>query len=121
MRGTGQEPRDYRQLQPRAEAAIAMLNWYRASPMEVLPIDAAYALPAGWKPYPLPKQTIPTLVIWAMDDFALPPANLEGMDELIEDLTIVQVPGVGHFVQWEAPQAFNAALDTFLARTGDGD
>ena len=101
-------------------AALAMLNWYRASPMEVLPIDAPYELPAGWRPYPLPKQTIPTLVIWAMDDFALPPANLEGMDELIEDLTIVQVPGVGHFVQWEAPQAFNAALDSFLARTRDG-
>ena len=103
------------------EAAIAMLNWYRASPMEVLALDAPYALPEGWKPYPLPKQTIPTLVIWAMDDFALPPANLEGMDELIEDLTIVRVPGVGHFVQWEAPQVFNAALDTFLTRTGDGD
>ena len=103
------------------EAAIAMLNWYRASPMEVLPPEAPYELPAGWQPFPLPKQTIPTLVIWAMDDFALPPANLEGMDELIEDLTIVQVPGVGHFVQWEAPQAFNAALDAFLARTADGD
>ena len=103
------------------EAAIAMLNWYRASPMEVLPPDAPYELPAGWKPFPLPQQTIPTLVIWAMDDFALPPANLDGMAELIDDLTIVQVPGVGHFVQWEAPQAFNAALDAFLAQTAGGD
>ena len=103
------------------EAAIAMLNWYRASPMEVLPPDAPYELPAGWQPFPLPQQTIPTLVIWAMDDFALPPANLDGMAELIDDLTIVQVPGVGHFVQWEAPQAFNAALDAFLAQTAGGD
>ena len=103
------------------EAAIAMLNWYRASPMEVFPPDAPYELPAGWKPFPLPQQTIPTLVIWAMDDFALPPANLDGMAELIDDLTIAQVPGVGHFVQWEAPQAFNAALDAFLAQTAGGD
>ena len=102
-------------------AAIAMLNWYRASPMEVLPLDAPYELPTGWQPFPLPRQVIPTLVIWAMDDFALPPANLDGMADLIEDLTIVQVADAGHFVQWEAPQAFNAALDAFLARTAGGD
>ena len=102
------------------DAAIAMLNWYRASPMEVLPLDAPYELPAGWQPFPLPQQTIPTLVIWAMDDIALPPANLDGMDALIDDLTIARIPGAGHFVQWEAPEAFNAALDAFLARTADG-
>lgn len=99
------------------EAAIAMLNWYRASPMDVPPIDAPYEIPAGWQPPALPRLTIPTLVIWAMDDFALPPANLEGLDELIDDLTLVQVPGSGHFVQWEAPEAVNAALDAFLGRT----
>ncbi len=102
------------------EAAIAMLNWYRASPMEVLPMDAPFELPANWTPFPLPKQTIPTLVVWAMDDFALPPANLDGLDELITDLTVARIPGSGHFVQWEAPEAFNAALSAFLARTADG-
>lgn len=59
------------------EAAIAMLNWYRASPMEVLDMDAPYELPAGWQPPPLPKLAIPTLVIWAMDDIALPPPTLK--------------------------------------------
>ena len=97
------------------EAAIAMLNWYRASPMEVLDMDAPYALPAGYQPPALPKLTIPTLVVWAMEDIALPAANLEGLDEVIEDLTLVQVPGCGHFVQWEAPDAVNTALDAFLA------
>ncbi len=101
------------------EAAIAMLNWYRASPMEVLDMDAPYELPGDWQPLALPKLTIPTLVIWAMDDLALPPVNLEGMDELIDDLTIARVSDSGHFVQWEAPGAVNAALDEFLARTAD--
>lgn len=100
------------------EAAIAMLNWYRASPMEVLDMDAPYALPAGYQPVPIPKLTIPTLVVWAMDDIALPPANLEGMDELIDDLTVVKVPGSGHFVQWEAPDQVNAAMEAFLASKG---
>lgn len=102
------------------EASIAMLNWYRASPMEVLDMDAPYELPANWQPLPLPRLTIPTLVIWAMDDIALPPVNLEGMDELIGDLTVVEVPGSGHFVQWEAPEAVNAALEQFLIRTENG-
>lgn len=102
------------------EAAFAMLNWYRASPVDVLPLDLPYELPADWKPYPIPRLTIPTLVIWALDDHALPPANLDGMDEIIDDLTVVKVPDCGHFVPWEAPQAVNAALDAFLARTADG-
>ncbi|MEN9717686.1 MAG: hypothetical protein RIQ99_564, partial [Pseudomonadota bacterium] len=99
------------------EAAIAMLNWYRASPMQVLAMDAPYALPAGWKPVSIPQLTIPTLVIWALDDHALPPENLEGMDAIIDDLTVVKVPNCGHFVPWEAPTAVNAALDQFLDRT----
>jgi pimeloyl-ACP methyl ester carboxylesterase len=102
------------------EASIAMLNWYRASPMEVLDMEAPYELPAGWTPPALPRLTIPTLVVWAMEDTALPAANLDGLDELIEDLTLVQVPGCGHFVQWEAPAEVNAALDAFLTRTDNG-
>jgi len=102
------------------EASIAMLNWYRASPMEVLDMDAPYEIPAGWTQPALPKLTIPTLVVWAMDDIALPAANLDGLDEVIADLTLVKVPGCGHFVQWEAPDEVNAALDAFLTRTAHG-
>ena len=101
------------------EAAIAMLNWYRASPMEVLDLNAPYELPAGWKPIPLPTLTIPTLVIWALDDIALPPANLDGLEDYVTDLTIERVPDSGHFVQWEAPQQVNTALDAFFAKTAN--
>ncbi len=101
------------------EAAVAMLNWYRASPMDVPPLDAPYGLPAGYKSVPIPDLKIPALVIWAMDDLALPPENLDGMDAIIPDLTVVKVPDCGHFVPWEAPGAVNAALDEFLARTAN--
>ena len=100
------------------DAAFGMLSWYRASPIDIPPVDAPYELPAGWAPPPLPPLTIPTLVIWAMDDLALPPENLEGLDKAISDLTVVEVPDCGHFVPWEAPAAVNAAMDEFLARTG---
>ncbi|WP_126175583.1 alpha/beta fold hydrolase [Tsuneonella rigui] len=99
------------------DAAFAMLNWYRASPIDIPPLDAPYELPAGWSPPPLPNLTIPTLVVWGMNDLALPPENLEGLDEIIDDLTVVEVPGSGHFVPWEAAGEVNAAIEDFLTRT----
>ncbi|MFW1447848.1 hypothetical protein ACEWAJ_24545, partial [Vibrio parahaemolyticus] len=63
------------------EAGIAMLNWYRASPVTVPPPDAPYELPADFRPRRVPPLTIPTLVVWALDDEALPPENLDGLDE----------------------------------------
>ena len=101
------------------EACFGMLNWYRASPIDVPPMDAPFAVPAGYTPPRLPDLKIPTLVIWALEDLALPASNLDGLGAIIPDLTVVQVPDCGHFVIWEAPQAVNAALDAFLARTAD--
>lgn len=100
------------------EAAFGMLNYYRASPIDVPDMDAPFAPPEGWSPPALPALTIPTLVIWAMDDLALPPENLDGLNEVVSDLTLVEVPGCGHFVPWEAPDAVNAAMEDFFARTG---
>lgn len=96
------------------DACFGMLNYYRASQMVVPPMDAPFELPADYTPPTLPKLTIPTLVIWAMDDLALPPENLEGLEDVIDPLTIRKVPGCGHFVSWEAPGEVNAAMDAFL-------
>ena len=99
------------------DAAFGMLNYYRASPMYVPTMDEPFALPSDYAPPPLPNLQIPTLVIWAMDDMALPPANLDGLDEIITNLTIEQVRDCGHFVPWEAPEKVNAAMEQFLERT----
>ena len=72
----------------------------------------------GPRDAPVPPLTIPTLVVWALDDIALPPENLDGIEQMVTDLTLVRVPGCGHFVPWEAPGAVNAAMDEFLGRTG---
>jgi pimeloyl-ACP methyl ester carboxylesterase len=97
------------------DAAFGMLNYYRASPIDVPDMDAPFAVPEGWTPPALPKLTIPTLVIWALNDLALPPENLDGLEDIIDPLTIVRVPDCGHFVPWEAPEAVNAAMEAFLA------
>ncbi|SHN48476.1 alpha/beta fold hydrolase [Erythrobacter sanguineus] len=97
------------------DAAFGMLNYYRASPIDVPTMDAPFEVPADYTPPALPKLTIPTLVIWALDDLALPPENLEGLEDIVDPLTIVRVPDCGHFVPWEAPDAVNAAMEAFLA------
>jgi pimeloyl-ACP methyl ester carboxylesterase len=97
-------------------AAFAMLNWYRASPLEVPAMDEPLRTPTGWREAALPRLSISTLVLWGMDDAALPPSNLEGLDALVEDLTIERLPDVGHFTPRQAPEAVNAALKAFLAR-----
>ncbi|MEJ6008480.1 alpha/beta hydrolase [Novosphingobium aquae] len=99
------------------DAAFAMLNWYRASPIEVPAMDEPFALPADWREPLLPPLAIPTLVIWAMDDLALPACNLDGMDAVVTQLTLAPVHGCGHFVPWEDPAAVNNAIDGFLSST----
>jgi pimeloyl-ACP methyl ester carboxylesterase len=94
--------------------AFAMLNWYRASAIVVPAPDEPLGLPEGFVPLPLPPLAIPTLVVWGMKDQALLPANVAGLDRVVTDLTLVEVPDASHFVPWETPEAVNAAMDEFF-------
>lgn len=95
-------------------ALTAMLNWYRASKLVVPPMGITVPVP-DLALRALPKITIPTLVIWGMQDKALLPLQLEGLDQVVDDLTVVRLPNDGHFAPWEAPEAVAAALGPFLA------
>ena len=92
----------------------SMLNWYRATKLVVPPTGVTAPLP-GWLLRAFPKIKIPTLVIWGMKDPALLPSQLEGIDQLVEDLRIVKLPEAGHFAPWEAGEQVAAALRDFLA------
>jgi pimeloyl-ACP methyl ester carboxylesterase len=50
-----------------------------------------------------------------MDDLALPPSNIDGIAQLVPDVTIAPVENCGHFVIWEQHDAVNAAMDRFLS------
>lgn len=95
-------------------AMPAMLNWYRAAQIIVPEVGEDAARPA-YLDQPFPVLGIPTLVVWGMQDKALTPSQLEGLDELVADLTIVRVEDAGHFVTWERPEAVTTALREFLA------
>lgn len=92
----------------------AMLNWYRASKLIVPLAGVDHSLP-DWLQRKFPRISVPTLVIWGMNDQALLPLQLDGLDDLVADLTIVRLPGVGHFAPWEAGQDVASALRPFLA------
>jgi len=92
----------------------AMLNWYRAAKVMVPPPGLTVPLP-DWLLRAFPKVHVPTLVVWGMKDAALLPIQLDGLDELVNDLTIVRLPEAGHFAPWEAPDEVSAALRPFLA------
>ncbi len=96
-------------------AAMAMINWYRAATIAVPAMDKTEVARPAWLDAPFPSVRMPTLVIWAMDDLALRPSLLDGLAALVEDYTLVKVPGCGHFVTWEAPDAVDAAMDAFFA------
>ena len=93
-------------------AIHAMLNWYRATPMHVPGMDEVPLRPT-FLDAPFPVLQMPTLIIWGINDPALLPCQLEGLDALVSDLTIAKID-CGHFTPWEAPQAVNDAMRSFL-------
>jgi pimeloyl-ACP methyl ester carboxylesterase len=93
-----------------------MLNWYRASKI-VVPAPGEEAKAPLWTHAPFPTLKMPSLVVWGLKDRALLPVQLEGLNDLIEDLRLVTSPGAGHFITWEEPGTVTAAIGDFMAET----
>ena len=111
------EKRQYIAQWSQPGALTAMLNWYRASHLVVPPPGATVPIP-DWVLGAFPKVRVPTLVVWGMRDPALLPLQLDGLERLVDDLTVVRVPDAGHFVPWESPGPVAEALGPFLAGEG---
>ena len=92
----------------------AMLNWYRGAKVIVPPPGIEVPLP-DFLLRAFPSVKVPTLVIWGMQDKALLPVQLDGLDKLVDDLTIIRLADVGHFAPWEAVERVVAVLQPFLA------
>jgi pimeloyl-ACP methyl ester carboxylesterase len=90
-------------------------NYYRASPMRPpRPEDP------GAAGINLPREmltvSLPTLVLWAMDDIALPPELIDGLDDYIPQLTLEKIEGATHWIIHERPALVIERLATFLGR-----
>ncbi len=89
-------------------AMTAMLNWYRASRV-VVPAPGEDAARPAFLDAPFPPVTQPTLVVWGTQDKALRPVQLDGLADVVPDLTVERVDA-GHFVTWQQPQAVIDAM-----------
>lgn len=86
----------------------AMLNYYKRNyPKEPYTEDTS----------PVVKVKCPVLMIHGLEDWALLPGALNGTWDWVEkDLTLVTVPGAGHFVQQDAAQLVTRTMRMWLAR-----
>jgi 3-oxoadipate enol-lactonase len=78
---------------------------YRASMLALLGFDQRSALG---------NIAVPTLVLSGSRDNNAPAPMMAKMASYIPSATYVELEGVGHLVNLERPETFNAALDRFL-------
>jgi pimeloyl-ACP methyl ester carboxylesterase len=89
------------------------LNYYRASPLRPPMPDDPGARNVTLDPQKLTVR-VPTLVIWAEADAALPAKLVDGLEEYVQQLTLVRVPGASHWIVHEQPALVAQALREFV-------
>lgn len=88
---------------------VAMLNYYKRN----YPREAGTDAPAVPE---LPKVKMPVLMFHGLNDQALNAAGLSGTWNWLEkDLTLVTVPGAGHFVQQDAADLVTNTMQWWLS------
>lgn len=98
---------------PPGAGLVGGCNFYRASPLRPpRPEDPAAA--AIELPPEMLTVGIPTLVLWGMDDVALPPELIDGLEQFIPRLTLEKVEGASHWIVHERPEFVAGRLAAFL-------
>ena len=100
----------YRRQALEPGALTAMVNYYRANRRLIRRAPAGATGPDLTTPI-----DVPTLLIWGEEDTALGLELTDGTDGLVTDLTFRRLPGVSHWVQQEAPESVNEAIETWVA------
>lgn len=88
-------------------------NYYRASPIRP-PRDGDPGAQAITLPESMLTVTVPTLVLWAMDDPALLPGLLDGLPDWMPQLQVQEVEQASHWVVHEHPERVAMELRRFL-------
>ena len=95
------------------DCVASMLNWYRASPFIVPEPGESVARPA-WLETAKLTISVPTLILWGLQDTVLLPSLLNGLDDYVTDLTIRELPQAGHALIHEAPEEIALLIRDFM-------
>ncbi|MEY2801539.1 MAG: hypothetical protein RL513_1124, partial [Pseudomonadota bacterium] len=89
-------------------------HYYRASPLRPAtagdPAADAITLPDA-----MLTVDCPAMVLWAMDDVALLPELVDGLEAWVPDLRLERIPGATHWILHEQPGLVTDRLARFLA------
>ena len=100
-----------------AQGLTGPLNFYRASPLRPPRPGPPHHDPAA-AAVTIPRHRldvhVPTLVLWAMNDTALPPAMLDGLEDFVPRLQLERIEGASHWVLHEQPERVINALQAFI-------
>jgi pimeloyl-ACP methyl ester carboxylesterase len=89
-------------------------NYYRASPLRPPTAPDSAVMTIEFSPEFVTVK-LPTLVIWAEDDTALPPSLIDGLDAYVPSMRLVRVPGATHWIVHERPRLVAAEIERHLA------
>ena len=89
-------------------------NYYRASPLRPPTANDATVMQIVLATEYV-TVTLPTLVIWAEDDIALPLPLIDGLDAFVPTVRLVRVPGASHWIVHERPHLIAAEIERELA------
>jgi pimeloyl-ACP methyl ester carboxylesterase len=53
---------------------------------------------------------VPTTVVWGLDDVALLPGLLDGLDQWVRPLQVLRVPDASHWIVHERPDIVHGAI-----------
>lgn len=110
---TAQRARRYREVW--ARGLSGGVNYYRASPLHPPTPDAPG--PAALRLDPADfRVRVPALVIWGDADIALPVTLLDGLSELVDDLTVFRLPLATHWLAHEEPEQVARLVRDFCGR-----
>lgn len=89
------------------------LNYYRASPLRPPTAQDRSVMDVHFAPEFVTVH-VPTLVIWAEADSALPPSLLDGLGAFVPRLRLVRVPGATHWIVHERPALIAQEIERAL-------
>ena len=96
-----------------SQGLTGALNYYRASPLRP-PREADAAAAAITLPKSMLDILVPTLVLWGMNDIALPPGLVDGLEDYIPDLRLQRIADGSHWLVHEQPALVAQSLLAFL-------